>query len=269
MHMLRTIRTFLMTALAVGALASTATLAYQASAPAADSTEMAISPGVRDVDAARLETTRTIAAVYGITVADRTAQWQLDEVLSLKSGLDRIADRMSQLTGRKGRRVMRQLFNGTTFYRDRYWRGNIAYTIGGTVSFYDVWTTCDNTGRAFYLAHELGHVLDAEDSPLHLLLGEVSQTFARDVAAYTDELGGYHLGRTYPLHDPRDQPRHRSDNAAEDWAESFATVVVPAFESDLRDIGEVREQEVQHLIGLWVEQYEAQQPHWQPRVTRK
>lgn len=269
MNTLKTITTLLIMALALGVLASTSAIAYQVSAAPVDQAEMAIDANAYDDAAARLETSRAITAVYGITVADRTASWKLDEVRSLKSGLDRIADRVSQITGRNGRRVMRQLFHGVTFYRDRFWRGNIAYTIGGTVIFYDVWTTYDNTGRAFYLAHELGHVLDAEDSPLHLLLGEVSQTFAHNVAAYTDELGGYHLGLAYPLHDPRDQPRHRSDNAAEDWAESFATVAVPTFESDLRDIGVVREQEVQRLIGLWVEQYEAQQPHWQPRVSRK
>jgi hypothetical protein len=112
-------------------------------------------------------------------------------------------------------------------------------------------------------------VLDAEDSPLHLFLGEVSQTFARHVAAYTDEQGNYHLGRTYPLRDPRDHPRHRSDSAAEDWAESFATVVVPAFEADLRDIGEAREQEVQHLIALWVERSAAQGQHLQLRPARR
>jgi hypothetical protein len=71
------------------------------------------------------------------------------------------------------------------------------------------------------------------------------------VAAYFDEDGLYHLGRTYPLRDPRDRPRHRTDNAAEDWAESFATVVVPAFEAELRDIGNAREQEVQRFIRLW------------------
>ncbi len=192
-----------------------------------------------------------MAETYGITVADRTAHWRLDEVSSLKSGLDQIADRLSELTGRDGQRMMRRLFAGVAFYRDSDWHGNIAYTIGGTVSFYDVWARYDKTGRAFYLAHELGHVLDAEDSPLHLFLGEVSQTFAHNVAAYFDEHGVYQLGRTYPLRDPRNRPRHRSDNAAEDWAESFATVVVPAFEAELRDIGNAREQEVRRLITRW------------------
>ena len=206
-------------------------------------------------DAARFALIHAIAEQYGITVADRTAQWQLDEVSSLKSGLDQIADRLSELTGRDGRRVMKGLLAGVAFYRDRNWRGNIAYTIGGTVSFYDVWARYDTTGRAFYLAHELGHVLDAHESPLHLLMGEVSQAFARNVDAYSTEHGVYHLGRTYPLRDPRDRPRHRTDSAAEDWAESFATVVVPAFEAELRDIGPAREQEVRRFIRQWAAHY--------------
>jgi hypothetical protein len=229
-------------------LAQVASFTYQVSA------ETAGAATVRPIDLARPERHALMHAAaeqYGITMADRTAQWQLDEVSSLKSGLDQIADRLSELTGRDGRRVMKRLFKGTALYRDRQWRGKIAYTIGGTVSFYDVWARYDEVGRTFYLAHELGHVLDAQSSPLHLLLGEVSEAFARDVAAYIDETGVYQLGRTYLLRDPRDRPRHRTDSAAEDWAESFATVVVPAFEAELRDIGEAREQEVRRFITLW------------------
>jgi hypothetical protein len=244
----------LITAVMLGALAQAAALTYRLSAEAAGAAaagpiDLAL-PDRRD-EAARFALLRAISDAYGITVADRTADWQLDEVSSLKSGLDQIARRLSELTGRDGQRLMRRLFAGVAIYRDRYWRGNIAYAIGGTLSVYDVWTRYDQAGRTFYLAHELGHVLDAEDSPLHLFLGEVSQTFAHNVAAYYDEHGVYQLGRTFPLHDPHNQPRHRSDNAAEDWAESFATVVVPAFEGELRDIGAVREREVRRLITQW------------------
>ena len=94
-------------------------------------------------------------------------------------------------------------------------------------------------------------MLDAHESPLHLLMGEVSQAFARNVDAYSNESGVYHLGRTYPLRDPRDRRRHRTDSAAEDWAESFATVVVPAFEAELRDIGAAREREVRRFLQQW------------------
>jgi hypothetical protein len=238
----------------LGALAQVASLTFHLSAEAAGTATVNpidLALPERHSEAARFALMQAIAEQYGITVADRTAQWQLAEVSSLKRGLDQIADRLSGLTGRDGRRVMKHLFAGVAFYRDRQWRGNIAYTIGGTVSFYDVWARYAQAGRAFYLAHELGHVLDAQDSPLHLLMGEVSQTFARNVDAYRDEDGVYHLGRTYPLSDPRDKPRHRMDDAAEDWAESFATVVVPAFEAELRNIGEAREQEVRRFIRLW------------------
>jgi hypothetical protein len=241
-----TLSRLLITTVMLGVLAQIASFTYRVSANPID-----LTLPERPNEAARFALMHALADQYGITVADRTTQWTLGEVSNLKSGLDQIADRLSELTRRDGQPVMKRLFTGVAFYRDREWRGNIAYTIGGTVSFYDVWARYDKAGRTFYLAHELGHVLDAQDSPLHLFLGEVSQTFARNVAAYFDEGGVYRLGRTYPLRDPRDQPRHRSDNAAEDWAESFASVVVPEFEAELRDIGEPREQEVQRFIRLW------------------
>lgn len=254
MNMLNRLVRLLTMSLVLGVLAQIASLSYYLSAASADAAAIKpINPTwpERRNDAARFTLIYAITERYGITVADRTAQWQLDELSSLKYGLDQIAARLAELSGHDGRRVMKRLFDGVAFYRDHDWRGNIAYTIGGTVSFYDVWACYDTTGRTFYMAHELGHVLDAEDSPLHLLMGEVSQTFARNVGGYDDEDGVYHLGRTYPLRDPRDRPRHRSDNAAEDWAESFATVVVPGFEAELRDIGEARQQEVRRFIEEW------------------
>jgi hypothetical protein len=254
MRMVRTLSQLLVTTVMLGALVQVAVSAYRLSTEAADantSGPIDLALPERHTGAAHFAQLYAIADQYGITVADRTARWTLDEVSSLKDSLDRIAARLSDLTGRDGQRVMKRLFAGVAFYRDRHWRGNIAYTIGGTVSFYDVWASYDRVGRAFYLAHELGHVLDAQDSPLHLLMGEVSQTFAQNVAAYSDENGVYHLGRTYPLRDPRDRPWHRTDSAAEDWAESFATVVVPEFEAELRNIGKAREQEVRRFMTQW------------------
>jgi len=272
MNRLSALSRLLTTAVALGMLTQIASLTYYLSAESADAAMIGpidLTEPVRRNEAARLALIHAIAEQYGITVADRTAQWQLDEVSSVKSGLDQITDRLSELAGRDARRLMKDLFDGVAFYRDRNWRGNIAYTIGGTVSFYDVWARYDNTGRAFYLAHELGHVLDERGSPLHLLLGEVSQAFARNVDAYSDEGGIYHLGRTYPMRDPRDRPRHRSDSAAEDWAESFATVVVPTYEAELRDIGSAREQEVRRFIRRWAAHTlgEQKQPDsgWLPR----
>ena len=151
----------LVAAVALGALMQTASLTYYLSVESADAAMIApidLTVPERRNEAARFVLIHAIAEQYGITVADRTAHWQLDEVSSLKSGLDQIADRLSQLTGRDGQRMMKRLFSGIAFYRDRYWGGKIAYTIGGTVSFYDVWARYDKVGRAFYLAHELGHV---------------------------------------------------------------------------------------------------------------
>jgi hypothetical protein len=254
MNRLSTLSRLLITAVLLGALTPVAVLAYDLSVQATETTTsrpIDLHLSERREEAARFAIMHAIGEQYGITIADRTAQWSAGEVRSIEGGLDQIADRLSALTHRDGRQMMQRLFQGTAFYRDRQWRGNIAYAIGGTISFYDVWARYDHVGRVFYLAHELGHVLDTQDSPLHLFMGEVSRTFARDVEAYSDEHGVYHLGRTYPLRDPRDQPRHRTDNAAEDWAESFATVVVPAFEAELRDIGKAREQEVRRFITEW------------------
>jgi hypothetical protein len=254
MNVSSTLSRLLITIAMLSVLAQIASFTYNVSVEAANggtASPIDLSLPERPNEAARSALMHAIAEAYGITVADRTAQWTLDEVSSLKSGLDQIAERLSDLTHRDGRRVLKRLFAGVALYRDREWRGNIAYTIGGTVSIYDVWARYDKAGRTFYLAHELGHVLDAQDSPLHLLMGEVSRTFADDIAAYLDENGVYHLGCAFPSSDSRDQPRHRSDNAAEDWAESFATVVVPEFESELRDIGEAREQEVRRFITQW------------------
>ncbi len=251
MNISNTLLRLIITAMLLGALAQAAAFSYHLSAGMAEAAAVnpidLTPPQLRD-ETARLALMQTIAETYGITVADRAAQWTLDEVSSLKSGLDQIAGHLSKLARRTGPRMMRGLFKGVAFYRDHDWRGNIAYTIGGTVTFYDVWTRYDTVGRTFYLAHELGHVLDAQDSPLHLLLGDVSQIFAQNVDAYQDEAGVYHLGGAFPLHD---RLRHRTDSAAEDWAESFATIVVPEFEADLRDIGKAREQEVKRLIILW------------------
>jgi hypothetical protein len=255
MNRLSVLSRLLIAAMVLGALTQLASLTYHLSAESAEAATIDLAAPERRNDAARFALIHALAEQYGITVADRTAHWQLAEVSSLKIGLDQIADRLSDLSGRDARRLMKDLFEGVAFYRDRNWGGNIAYTIGGTVSFYDAWAHYDTTGRAFYLAHELGHVLDAHESPLHLLMGEVSQAFARNVDAYGDEHGVYHLGRTYPLRDPRDRPRHRTDSAAEDWAESFATVVVPAFEAELRDIGAAREQEVRRFVRLWAAHY--------------
>lgn len=135
-------------------------------------------------------------------------------------------------------------------YRDQA-SDRIAYTIAGAVYVYDLWARYDQTGRTFYLAHEIGHLLDTRTSPLHLLMGEVSGEFAQKVGAFVDEQGRYQLGKSFPHYDSPDSIRHRSDSASEDWAESFATVVLPSFEASLRDIGNARDSEVRDHLCQW------------------
>jgi hypothetical protein len=205
-------------------------------------------------DDQRIALIQQINDQYGLTLADRTAEWTLGEVMSVKAALDEIADRLAEIAYRDVPHILKGLLENTALYRDRAYNGNIAYAVGGTVSVYDKWAEYDETGRAFYLAHELGHVLDVHGSPLQLILGEVSSVFAHNVGAYVDADGVYHLGRYFPLQRTPDRIRHRSDSSAEDWAESFATVVVPEFEARWRNIGALRNSEVRRIIGLWIKQ---------------
>ena len=188
---------------------------------------------------------------YGIVVADRTAQWSVDEVASVQQALASIAARFSAIAGRDAAPTMKFLLQSAVFYRDNTSSDRIAYTLAGEVSVYNLWTTYDQTGRTFYLAHEIGHLLDTRTSFLHLFMGEESDEFARAVGAFTDECGRYQLSPNFPHHDSPRDIRHRSDSAAEDWAESFATVMMPEFESNLRDIGIVRQAEVKRHLADW------------------
>lgn len=187
---------------------------------------------------------------YGIVVANRTATWSMDELVSVRSGLSTIAAEFSAIVGHDAAPTLKDLLHGAVFYRDRA-SDRIAYTVAGAVYVYDLWTTYDQTGRAFYLAHEIGHLLDTRTAPLHLFMGEISAHFAQVVGAYADDQGNYQLGGRFPQAGPGGTLRHRSDSAAEDWAESFATVLVPAFEADLRNIGAARQTEVRGCLAKW------------------
>ena len=188
---------------------------------------------------------------YGIAVADRTAEWSVDEVTEVQDALDSIAARFSTIVGHDAAPTLKALLHGAVLYRDNTSADQIAYTLVGEVSAYDLWTTYDQTGRTFYLAHEMGHLLDTRNSPLHLFMGEVSNEFAQAVGAYYDEQGRYQLGQNFPRHDSPGNIRHRSDGASEDWAESFATVMVPEFEMSLRNIGTARQSEVIRHLAEW------------------
>ncbi len=188
---------------------------------------------------------------YGISLSDRTARWSLGELESVLYGLNTMARRFSQAVHHDVTAQFKELFAGTVFYRDSITERTIAYTIGGSVSFYDAWMEYDTTGRTFYLAHEMGHLLDTRTSLLHLFMGEVSDDFAAEVGAHTVS-GAYDLGDEFPRIGPDGHVRHRDDSASEDWAESFATVMEPEFEEDLRDIGPARTTSVMRHIAHWV-----------------
>jgi hypothetical protein len=188
---------------------------------------------------------------YGISVSDRTARWSLDELRSLLYGLNTMTRRFSRVVRHDVTPQFKSLFAGTVFYRDSIPERTIAYTIAGTVSFYDAWSDYDAAGRTFYLAHEMGHLLDTRTSLLHLFMGEASGEFATEVGANVVD-GRYNLGAEFPRPTPDSPVRHRNDGASEDWAESFATVMEPEFEKDLRDIGTVRTASVKQHIVRWV-----------------
>ena len=232
-------------------VANSAALQWPASALVACKAGNAV-PGECDTRAARRQSIMLhIFEQYGIAVADRTAQWSVDEVASVQQSLASITARLSAITGRDAATTTKFLLQGAVFYRDNTSPDCIAYTLAGEVSVYDLWATYDQTGRTFYLAHEMGHLLDTRTSFQHLFMGEESDEFARMVGAYTDERGRYQLGGNFPRHGSSHDIRHRSDSAAEDWAESFATVMAPEFESNLRDIGVARQAEVKRHLGKW------------------
>ena len=188
---------------------------------------------------------------YGVSVSDRTARWSLPELRSLLCGLNTMAWRFSRVVRRDATHQFKTLFAGTVFYRDSITERTIAYTIAGSVSFYDAWAEYDTPGRTFYLAHEMGHLLDTRTSLLHLFMGEVSGEFSAEVGAGV--VGGvYDLGAEFPRSKPDSPVRHRADGPTEDWAESFATVMEPEFEDDLRDIGAARTASVNRHIRQWV-----------------
>ncbi len=146
------------------------------------------------------------------------------------------------------------------FYRDGGSGDKIAYTIAGTVSFYDVWARYDDTQRMFYLYHELGHLLDAHGSLMHLFMGEISGPFAGHVGSYVDNQGQYQLGAAFPQPQANQPIRHRTESASEDWAETFASVAMPEFENDVRNVGKARQMEVVRQVSSWVTQQHHERP---------
>lgn len=185
---------------------------------------------------------------FGIVLADRTGIWTAAEVHTILRGLNDLSEQFARIVGDQAKDTLKALCGGIVFYRDVDSRGDIAYTIAGTVSFYDLWASYDEEKRIFYLYHEMGHLLDTRTSVMHLLMGEVSNDFASAVGAYTDERGDYQLGSSFPRRPDR-QVYHRDDSASEDWAESFATVMKPDYQSVQRNIGAQRKAAVEQQVS--------------------
>ena len=203
-----------------------------------------------------------IERTYGIVLADRSAHWTAGEAYTIWRALERLAYRIKLVFNVPGESSLKALLEGSVFYRDSGSGDKIAYTIAGTVSFYDVWAGYDDAHRMFYLYHEMGHLLDTRGSLLNLFMGEVSGQFSIHVGSYVDARGQYQLGAEFPQPATPDQSiRHRTDNASEDWAETFASVLMPEFETELRDVGMPRLMEVVNQFQTWLAQ--------QRRETRK
>ena len=199
-----------------------------------------------------------IHKLFGVVLADRAGRWARDEAETVFRVLNQLAAWIEGNFGQSGEPLVKALMDGVVFYRDGDNPDNIAYTVAGTVSFYNLWASYGEARRAFYLYHEIGHLLDAHGSPQNLIMGQISGQFSAQLGAYTDSTGQYHLGDRFPQPDRPDQPiRHRTDNASEDWAETFASVLMPEFESDQRNIGDARAYEARHQFVGWL----ASQPH--------
>ncbi len=200
-----------------------------------------------------------IQRTYGIVLVDRGAHWTANEAHIIWRALERLASRIKVVFGVPGESTLKALLDGSVFYRDGGTGDKIAYTIAGTVSFYDVWAGYDDAHRMFYLYHEMGHLLDTRGSLMNLFMGEISGTFSGRVGSYVDDRGQYQLGVDFPQ--AANQPiRHRTDSASEDWAETFASVVMPEFENDLRDVGAPRVTEVVNQFSNWLAQQHRERP---------
>jgi hypothetical protein len=196
-----------------------------------------------------------IERTYGIVLIDRSAHWTAGEAYTIWRALERLAYRIKLVFGVQGEPTLKALLEGSEFYRDGGTGDKIAYTIAGTVSFYDVWAGYDDAHRMFYLYHEMGHLLDTRGSLMNLFMGEISGEFSGRVGSYVDDRGQYQLGAEFPRPVSPDQPiRHRTDSASEDWAETFASVLMPEFENELRDVGTPRLMEVVNQFSKWLAQ---------------
>ncbi len=207
-----------------------------------------------DTDTACIALVAKIKSLYGIDLVDRTEIWTWATADSIFTGLAEIAQKFTSIAGlNDATSQMKDLFQGATFYRDKEVKLNgesvLALTSAGSVSFSDLWAGLPEIGRRFYMAHEMGHLWDSRDTLFHVF-GGMSSDLPGAVGSYWDYSDLLHP--KYQLGDdfPQFPGRHRDDNEAEDWAESFASVTIPEY--DNRNIGNKREIYVRAQISLWV-----------------
>ncbi len=184
---------------------------------------------------------------YGISLVDGTATWVINTAQSILDGLNEMLTQFQAINAKATTDDIKALFGGATFYRDKDVNGNIAETNIGNVWFSDLWENESSTARQFYMVHEMGHLWDSRYSLFHWFFDGISPKFEEEVDAKTEcrFLAGcvYNPGSDLP------PGPHRRDSASEDWAESFASVMIPNYN---RSIGPKRIQFVEDKVNEWV-----------------
>jgi RHS repeat-associated protein len=189
-----------------------------------------------------------IETQFGIKLVDGTAIWLTNTAQSILDGLQEMLKQFQAINAKATTDDIKALFGGSTFYRDKDAGGNYAVAVAGTVKFSNAWAGLGQTKRQFYMVHEMGHLWDSRYQFLHWFNNDISQGFAREVGAkgYNCFLG---LCKYDPGTDISPSVDHRRDSASEDWAESFASVMIPAMG---RSIGPKRTQYVEDEVNQWV-----------------
>jgi RHS repeat-associated protein len=192
-----------------------------------------------------------IETQFGIKLVDGTAVWLVDTAQSIFDGLQEILSQFQTINANATEADIKALFGGTTFYRDKASSLGLRYaeSIAGNVRFFDLWAGESSVSRQFYMAHEMGHLWDSRYQLFHWFYNDKSQDFAGKVGAegYNCVLGlcTYNPGADLP----RTNVDHRRDSACEDWADSFASAMIPAMG---RTIGANRTQYVEDKVNEWV-----------------
>jgi RHS repeat-associated protein len=184
---------------------------------------------------------------YGIDLVDGTGIWIVNTAQSILDGLDEMFAQFQAINAKATKDDVRALFEGATFYRDKDVDGNLAEASGGNVRFSDLWEKEGSTARQFYMAHEMGHLWDSRYSLFHWYFNGISPKFELEVGATTE--CGFLSGCTYKPGAELPRGDHRRDSSVEDWAESFASVMIPKYH---RSIGSKRTQFVEDKVNEWV-----------------